>query len=134
MFDVAGEIALMIINDPVRHDFADICYQFDISHDELMAKADKICEDLMTFYAYADVQRYSRKDGDGNVIDTGYYFRVITELPSLYVYTHKRSQTIGVVQAFSLEDAKRKIREKSNLTEEPDEIVEVDGDLYEESV
>ncbi len=134
MFDVVGAITQMIQDDPMKNDFADICYQFDISHDELMEKADEICECLMGYYAYADVQHYNWKDDDGNVIDTGYYFRVVTELPSLYVYTHKGSQTVGVVQAFSLEDAKRKIREKSNLTEEPDEIVEVDGDLYEESV
>lgn len=134
MFDVVGAIGQMIQDDPVQNGFDHICRKFNITHEELMEKADEICEDLMDFYAYADVASYTCIDREGNEKGRGYYFRVITELPSLYAYTHKRTHTIGVVQAFSLEDAKRKIREKSNLTEEPDEIVEVDGDLYEESV
>lgn len=122
------------MHDCMQNDFAHICYQFDITCDELMEKADAICESLMTYYAYADVQYCVLHDEDGNEIERDYYFRVVTELPSLYMYKHNASHTIGVVQAFSVKEAKRKIREQSDLTADPDEITEILGDVYEDSM
>lgn len=110
--DTIIAIAEMIFDDPWQNYSEHICYHFNVTPEWLCANAKEICETLMTMF---DAEYAEYVDG---------YFFAYYHKPNLYVFVHHRSQIVGVVQAWDIDDAKRKI------PCEYDTLELVDGDVY----
>lgn len=105
-------IAQMIYDDPRQNYTEHICYQFNVTEDWVAEHAREICETLMDLFGVA----YAKFD-DG-------FFIICEATPNLYVFTKYSAQIVGVVQAWDIDDAKRKI------PCEYDTLELVDGDVY----
>ena len=123
--DVVEYIAEMMYDDPCQNDFDHICYQYGVTEEWLDDHAKEICA-VLADWGLFDPAVCKWESGKK-------YFRIALHKPNLYAYTCNGAQVVGVVMAFTAEEAKQKIAEKSNLTE-IDAFYEVEGDMFEGSV